>query len=408
MASMALGAHLLLALAAVLAVSRLAGAAAVRLRQPRVVGEIAAGLLLGPSAFGWLAPAAFAALFTAEVRAVLAGLGTLGLALFMLLIGLELDPVHVSARRRAVIGIAVGSIGLPFAVGLLLGLVALSPLAPPGLDRRLFAAFIGVALAITAFPVLARILAERGLLRSEVGGLALACAALNDLSAWGLLTVILGVARVGRAAAPGRAVAALLAFGLALATVRPAWGWLTARHRRAGRLSPSILAGVALLLGLSAAAAEAAGIHLAFGAFALGALAPRGALSEALTARLTPLVNVVLPIYFAAAGLRASIGLLDSAAAWGLFVAVLVGAIGAKLVGSAVAARLAGLGWRDALALGALMNARGLMELVVLQIGLDAGLLTPTLFTMLVLMALLTTVMTTPALLALGRGGASK
>jgi Kef-type K+ transport system membrane component KefB len=392
---------LALALAVVLVAGRLGGALAQRLGQPRVVGEIVAGVLLGPSGLGWFAPSYLELLFTADVRAGLDLLGRLGLVLFMFLVGLEVEPRRVGGRGAMVAGIAAASIVLPAAIGVLLALGPLAALIPTDVPRGVAAAFVGVALAITAFPVLARILAERAVLGSPLGTLALACAALNDLAAWGLLTAVLGAAQVGHAVAPGRAALALLAYALALCAVRPLWRLIARLATPAVRLSLPVLAALAALLAASAIGAEVVGVHLVFGAFALGALAPRDGLREALVQRLPSIAAAALPIYFAGAGLRVVVGTLDSAWAWGLAALVLAGALIGKLLGVAVAARVAGFAWREAWALGVLMNARGLMEVVVLQIGLDLGLISAPLYTILMIMTLTTTVMTGPALSSL-------
>jgi Kef-type K+ transport system membrane component KefB len=392
---------LALTLVVVLIAGRVGGALAQRLGQPRVIGEIVAGVLLGPSGLGWLTPSVSALLFNPEVRGGLEWLGRLGLVLFMFLVGLEVEPQQVGGRGRLVVGIAAASIALPAAIGTMLALGPLAGLIPADAPAGVAAAFVGVSLAITAFPVLARILAERAVLGTPLGTLALACAALNDLAAWGLLTAVLSAAQLGHAVAPGRAALALAAYALALCAVRPLWHQIARLATSDARLSPPVLTALAVLLAASAIGAEAVGVHLVFGAFALGALAPRDALHARLVERLPSIAAAALPIYFAGAGLRVVVGALDDAALWGLAALVLIGAVAGKLLGVALASRLAGFAWREAWALGVLMNARGLMEVVVLQIGLDLGLISAPLYTILMLMTLTTTAMTGPALSAI-------
>jgi Kef-type K+ transport system membrane component KefB/nucleotide-binding universal stress UspA family protein len=393
-----------LAVGVIIAVSRLLGLAFRRWRQPQVVGELVAGLLLGPSFFGWVAPAPFAALFPSDVLPFLKLLSDYGIVFFMFLIGLELDPNLLRDRGRAATAISTASIAVPLFLGGLLALLLYDSLAPVGVPRSTFAVFFAVAMAITAFPVLARILIERDLLRSQVGAMTLTCAAVNDLSAWCLLAAVLAMARSGTtAAAAGIVVAAAAYVTVMFMVVRPLGQRLEIIYRSRGGLTQNLLATVFLLLFASALAAHWAGIHLIFGAFLFGAVLPKqsGFVRE-LSEKIEDFTTVfLLPIYFAYTGLRTDVGLLDSASSWMLCGLIIVVASAGKFIGSSVAARATGLAWREAAALGALMNTRGLMELIILNVGLDLGIVGPSVFAMMVLMAIVTTLVATPALDAL-------
>lgn len=398
----------------ILAAARLAGLAVSRLGQPRVIGEIFAGIALGPSLLGSIAPSASHALFPPEQLVPLAALSQLGVLLFMFTVGLRLDRDALRGRVRAAVAVSHASIVIPFALGGALAPWLYPRLAGEGLGNAgvgllPFTLFLGAAMSVTAFPVLARILTERGLLGTRLGAVAIACAAVDDVTAWCILAGVVAVARVEHAL--GSFAWTLIAVGayaaLAMTLGRTA---LTAldRWRTARRLSvTSEAVGLAVLLALaSALVTEWAGVHALFGAFLAGAIMPRtSGLARELADRVEPVVGTVfLPVFFAYTGLRTNIGLVNGAELWGICAAVIAAAVVGKLGGSAIAARLTGTPWREATALGALMNTRGLMELVVLNIGLELGVISPTLFAMMVLMALVTTCMTTPLLqLLLGR-----
>jgi Kef-type K+ transport system membrane component KefB len=398
----------------ILAAARLAGLAVSRLGQPRVIGEIFAGIALGPSLLGSIAPSASRALFPPEQLVPLAALSQLGVLLFMFTVGLRLDRDALRGRVRAAVAVSHASIVIPFALGAALAPWLYPRLAGEGLGNAgvgllPFTLFLGAAMSVTAFPVLARILTERGLLGTRLGAVAIACAAVDDVTAWCILAGVVAVARVEHAL--GSFAWTLIAVGayaaLAMTLGRTA---LTAldRWRTARRLSvTSEAVGLAVLLALaSALVTEWAGVHALFGAFLAGAIMPRtSGLARELADRVEPVVGTVfLPVFFAYTGLRTNIGLVNGAELWGICAAVIAAAVVGKLGGSAIAARLTGTPWREATALGALMNTRGLMELVVLNIGLELGVISPTLFAMMVLMALVTTCMTTPLLqLLLGR-----
>ena len=391
---------LLLQLIVVLVAARACGWLANRLGQPAVVGEMAAGVLLGPMVLGAALPEFHAALFSATSLAGLNALSTLGLVLFMFVIGLELRwPQGVRARIQAAAGVGVASVVLPMLLGLAISPLLYPALAPPGLGFWPFSLFMAAALSITAFPAMARILKDRGLTQTSFGQLSLAAAAVVDAIAWILLAFVVALASSGDglagAARAGAGVAALLAF--VFLVLKPAFAWLLRTHAPDGEPSATVLA--ALMIGLLACAmlTEWMHLHAVFGAFLFGAGLPRDdRLLQSLVQRVEPIAMVVLmPLFFALAGLSTTGGAFSSAGL-GAFALVTAAAAIGKIVGAAAGARATGSGWHDSLATGALMNARGLMELVVMKIGLDAGLIGREMFTILLLMALATTAMTTP------------
>jgi Kef-type K+ transport system membrane component KefB len=348
--------HVLAALVAIIVTTRLVGFLFQRIGQPAVIGELVGGILLGPSLLGWVAPEVSAWLLPPAVMPLLSLHAQAGVTFFMFLVGLELDAWMIRQSSRATMVISLASIALPFVLGYGLAQVLYPRLSPPTVRLTPFALFCGVSMSVTAFPVLARILRDRGLNRTRMSNLALACAAVNDLIAWCLLALVISISEFGD-------------WGSAITHV------------------PGVVAG-----------------HLnhyaIFAAFLAGALMPKKArLGGALHDRLSSLLAVLfLPVFFAFSGVRTQIGLVSGAANWGLCAAIIAVACVGKFGGSVTAARLTGLGWRDSAALGVLMNTRGLVELVVLNIGLDLGVISPTLFTMLVIMALVTTFMTSPLL----------
>jgi len=402
----ALGA-VLLAIATIVVAARVMGDLFERyLKQPPVMGEIAAGILLGPSALGAISPAAYAWLLPADAAPHLRIVANIGVVLFMFLVGLELDTRLLRGSAPATLGISHASIVAPFTLGSALALVLYPRYSSSNVDFLVFALFIGVSMSVTAFPVLARILADRRLNATPLGATALACAAADDATAWCLLAVVSGVAS-SQLGSAGITLALVLGYVLVMfVAVRPLAAWITKRaDQRPGAVSPSMLALIFGLLLLSAVATEAIGIHALFGAFLFGVLIPHDSrLAEHLRVRIEDLVSVLLlPIFFAFTGMRTRIGLVSTSADWLMCAAIVAVATLGKFGGTAIAARAAGLTRRDASALGILMNTRGLMELIVLNVGLDMGVLSPTLFAMLVLMALITTFTTTP-LLGLLRG----
>ena len=394
--------RLLLAATVIIVLSRLVGAAFRRINQPQVVGEIVAGVMLGPSLLGAVWPHAQRALFPSAVLPFIDVLAQIGLIFFMFLIGLELDTRLIKGRGQAATAVSHVSIVVPFLLGCAVAL-ALFPTTGSSKDSFTpFALFLGASMSITAFPVLARILTERRLSRTQLGTVTLTCAAVDDVTAWCLLAVVVAIARAHGAASAVVTIGLSGAFiALMIVAVRPTMAKLADWQEERGELGAGVL--VALFVGvlLSALATDRIGIHAIFGAFLFGAVMPqRSHLIRQLVEKLEDFVGLfLLPLFFAFTGLRTQIGLLGSdAKLWALCGLVLLVAILGKWGGSSIAARFVGLEWREWSALGILMNTRGLTELIILNIGLDLGVIPPTLFAMLVIMALVTTFMTTPIL----------
>lgn len=400
---------LLLQLIVILGTARLCGWLLSHLGQPSVVGEMTAGLLLGPMVMGALFPALHAQLFSAASLAGLSSLSTLGLVLFMFVVGLELRAQDggVRAQLRAAGYVGILSVVAPLGLGLAIAPALYPTLAPAGVGFWPFALFIAAALSITAFPVMARILKDRGLTRTPFGQLALSSAAVVDVVAWVLLAFVVAMAGAGEGyhglmKTAGGAVA-LLAF-LYLA-VRPGFAWLLRKYAPDGEPSTTVLAALMIGLLVCALLTEWMHLHAVFGAFLFGVTLPRDdRLLRSLAERIEPLSIVVLmPLFFALAGLGTTPDALVGGSLGAMLLIVAVATVG-KIAGGTVGARMAGYGWRDSFATGSLMNARGLMELIVMKIGLDAGLIGPELFTMLLVMALVTTAMTGPLItLCIGR-----
>jgi Kef-type K+ transport system membrane component KefB len=396
---------LLVQIAIVMLVTLACGWLALRLGQSRVIGEIIGGILLGPSVFGRLAPNLDARLFPQSSFQSFEILSTVGLVLFLFLIGSELEYEHLY-RQRTTAAFASGmSILLPFAMGAALAHSLRIRFAPHGVGNLPFVLFLGISMSITAFPVLARILEERGLQTTLLGSTAILCAAVDDVLAWLLLA--LAMALIGAEGGPASLPLRLLALGVylivMLGAVKPMLA-LLARRRKRSVLSFEILGIAVSLTLLSSAATEAIGVHPLFGAFMAGVCFPR--VEEwriSLRARLDMIVSVLLlPLFFALTGMRTRLDLLNDSAMWLWAGIVLVAAVFGKMGGAAIAARLTGQSWRNAIALGALLNTRGLVELIVLNIAYNVGAFSPTLFTMMVVMALMTTISTTPILNILG------
>ena len=399
----------LVAVALIITLAQILGQLADRFGQPRVLGDIVGGILLGPSLLGALQPQLSAWLFSPEVRSQLNLLGQLGLVLFMFLVGLELNPKLLQGRIPLASRITSVGVVLPLLLGLALAQLfeAWQPELLPGDHAVAGALFMGTAMAITAFPVLARILAERNLLGQPLGALAITAAALDDVVGWSLLAAVVAFSRSGSAigAIPTLLGTALFAAGLLLATA-PLRRLLERRHRRGE--APSQLLQTLVLSGalLSGVATELIGVHVIFGAFLWGLAMPRNeALHRWLALRLeTVVLRLLLPLFFALSGLSTRIGSLNTPQLWLAAALVLAVAVGGKFLGTWAVARASGLPSDQAQALGWLMNTRGLTELVVLNVGLGLGVITPQLFTMGVLMALITTAMAGPLLARLGYG----
>jgi Kef-type K+ transport system membrane component KefB len=388
--------HVLLALSAVIMTGLILAKGCAYLGQPPVIGEVIAGIVLGPS---FLGADASAILLPRTVAPFLGVIAQLGVLLYMFTVGLELHTDLMRHRTHATVAISHTSILVPFVLGALLALHLYPRLSSSDVPFMSFALFLGVAMSITAFPVLARILTDRCLIRTELGAIALSCAATDDVTAWCLLAFVVGVAQAQVGAGLVVAAGTLAYITLMFLVVRPllrrvvAW-WDTEPLPR------SATAGVFVALLLSGLATEYIGIHAIFGAFLLGAVIPHdSAVARTFTRHLASVVTVLLlPAFFAFTGMRTRIDLVSGMDQWLICGLIVVVATGGKFGGTVVAARLTGLRWRQAAALGTLMNTRGLMELIVLNIGLDLKVISPTLFAMMVLMALATTLATAPVL----------
>jgi Kef-type K+ transport system membrane component KefB len=398
--------HVLLALALVITTARLLGTVFRLAHQPAVIGEIIAGILLGPSLFGRCAPTLWHYLLPAGVAPFLNVIAQVGVILYMFLVGLELDPGLMRQRGQATVAISHASIITPFIMGSLLALLLYPIFSSRAVPFTNFALFLGVSMSVTAFPVLARILTDRRINKTRMGTVALTCAAVDDITAWCLLAFVVSIARAETAGAMRTLVFAGTYLGAMLLIVRPAMVALSRIYGNQGGLTQGLMAVIFIALLLSSSATELIGIHGIFGAFALGAVIPHDSrMARELTDRLEDLIVVLLlPAYFAFTGLRTQIGLVTGFQEWLLCALIILVASAGKFGGSLLAARITGLGWREGSALGVLMNTRGLMELIVLNIGLEMRVISPTLFAMLVIMALVTTFATTPILHLITRG----
>lgn len=398
----------LLVVALIAAVTLATGRLVERAGHPRVIGEILGGILLGPTALGAVAPGLSASLFTPEVLGVVQQLAILGVVLFMLRVGLDLDLGHLRRRGPLVLVVSHASIAAPFTLGLLLALVLYPRFGAGTVAFAPFALFLGLAMSVTALPVLAAILDARGLRRSPIGVVALACAAIDDVTAWCLLLVVIAFVSGRGASSVATTIAAVVAFVVVLLTAGRALlarATATQRCRDTAATLPGVLF-VAVLLG--AMATELLGVHAAFGALLVGAALPRTCAVHDAAARLEPVGALCLPLFFAVSGMRTDVGgLADEPSHLLLAGLVIVVAVVGKLGAATLAAHAMGLSWHVSASVGVLMNCRGLTELVVLNVGLDLGVIGQDTFSMLVLMTLVTTTMTAPLLGAIERYRAS-
>ncbi len=395
---------LLIQIIVILVAARLIGALVRRIGQPQVVGEMLAGIALGPSVLGAQAPSVSALLFPAGSLGFLNTLSQIGLLVFMFLVGLELDPKVVRERGRSALVISHASIVAPFLLGATLAIVLYPALAGSShVTFTGFALFMGAAMSVTAFPVLARILAERRLIRTPIGAVAIACAAIDDVTAWCILAAVVVIARARGGDAAGVPLWVTLGGSAAFVTLmltvgKRALRVLETRYAASGRVTQDMIAVLMLATLASAWITERLGVHALFGAFLVGAVAPKSeGFVHALLERFEDvMVVLLLPLFFAFTGLRTEITLIDGASGWLVCALVIAVAVAGKVGGSAIAARATAMPWRDAAVIGVLLNTRGLMELVILNVGLDIGVISRELFAMMVLMALVTTFMTTP------------
>ena len=393
---------LLIQLGTILLIARLVGLLFKRINQPQVVGEMVAGILLGPSFLGWLTPSAMTALFPPESLGLLNAFGQVGLLVFMFLVGLKVDVKLLRTMSHTVVLTSHVSIVVPFFLGMLLALYLYPRLSDESVTFAGFALFMGAAMSVTAFPVLARILTERRMLGTRLGAVAIVCSAVDDVTAWIILAFIVVLVRT---TAQDGSILLNLSFIIAYALimifgVRRLLARFEIQYRLQENFTHNMIALVLLLVLASASITEWLGIHTLFGAFLVGVIMPkeRSFVSD-LTEKLEGLpVILFLPVFFTATGLRTTIQLLSGAEMWFYCALIIVVATAGKLGGSMLSSRISGMSWREAGSLGILMNTRGLMELVILNIGFDIGVISPALFSMMVLMAIVTTFMTSPAL----------
>ncbi len=376
--------------------------------QPPVIGEVIAGILLGPSLLGALAPEVSNLLIPSVARdpqglvnEAIKAISQLGVILYMFLVGLELNASRIASRAHAAVAVSHSSIVVPFVLGAVLALGLYPAFSHRGVPFTSFALFMGIAMAITAFPVLARMLTDRGLEKTEIGNIALGCAAADDVSAWCLLAFVVGVAqsdlRSGAVVVGEAAAFIALMFLVVQPLLRRV---LRNRENQSGPLSQTAVVCTFVAVLLASLTTESIGVHAVFGAFLLGAVIPHDSqIAREFSDKLKQIVTVLLlPAFFAYTGMRMQIGLVNDLTSWMWCVALILVATIGKFGGAFGAARLTGLSWRDAAVLGVLMNTRGLMELIVLNIGLDLGVISPQLFAMMVVMALVTTAFTSPLL----------
>ena len=389
--------HLLIALTAIVVVGRTLGRAFSALGQPPVIGEVVGGVLLGPSFLGAIAPAAYTFILPASVAPHLGMVAQLGVILYMFMVGLGLNADLLRGQVHATVATSHASIVLPFALGTVLALYLYPRLSTSDIPFTSFALFLGIAMSITAFPVLARILSDLGITRTPIGVVALTCAAVDDVTAWCLLALVVGVVQARAGSAMFVILLTVAFIALMFLVVRPLARRLVRVAGTGEPTSGAIAVAIAAML-LAALTTEAIGVHAIFGAFLLGAVIPHETpLARSLVGSFEHLVTILLlPAFFALAGMRTEIGLLSEWSDWLACALIIVVATVGKVGGTLAAGRMSGLGWRDAAGLGVLMNTRGLMQLIVLNVGLDLGVISPALFTMMVIMALVTTIATTP------------
>ena len=392
---------LLLQLVVIIVAARLAGKLFRMIGQPPVLGEIVAGIVLGPSVLGLLSPKLMAFLFPASSMETLKLLGQIGVALFMFVVGMELDVHHLRKKAHAAIMVSNASIIVPFFLGALLSLLYYRSLAATNTSFTTFALFMGIAMSITAFPVLARILEDRQMTQTHLGSIALTCAAVDDISAWCMLALVIAVAQsAGITSAFLTITLALCFIGIMLLLIKPQLARLLSAEPNRAEHSRGLVAGILAFVLACALLTEAIGIHALFGAFLAGVVMPSTAdLRVVLKEKLETFSSAaLLPLFFAFTGLRMQISLLNDWHSWAMCGVIVAVAIAGKLGASMLMARWTGMNWPDSFSLGVLMNTRGLVELIVLNIGYDLGILSARTFAMMVLMALVTTFMTGPLL----------
>lgn len=392
---------LLLQIISIILVARFFGWMFRKIGQPSVIGEMVAGIVLGPSLVGLYFPEFFENLFPVASLGNLKFLSQIGLILFMFVIGMELDLKALKNKANDAVVISHASIIFPFTLGISLAYFIYTQFAPDGVEFMSFALFIGISMSITAFPVLARIVQERGIHKTKLGTIVITCAAADDITAWCILATVIAIVKAGSFVSSLYVIALAIAYVfLMLKVVRPFLERVGQLKNSRQSLSKPVVAIFLLTLIVSAYTTEIIGIHALFGAFMAGAIMPDNAKFRAIFIEKVEDVSVIilLPLFFVFTGLRTEIGLISDPKLMKVAGLIITVAVIGKFLGSAIAAKFVGQNWRDSLTIGALMNTRGLMELIVLNIGLDLGVLSPEIFTMMVIMALVTTFMTGPAL----------
>ncbi|WP_139068351.1 cation:proton antiporter domain-containing protein [Flavobacterium glycines] len=385
----------------IILVARIFGWFFKKIGQPTVIGEIIAGIVLGPSLVGMYFPDFSAALFPAASLGNLKFLSQIGLILFMFVIGMELDVKVLKNKASEAIVISHASIIIPFAMGIGLSYLVYNQFAPQGVEFLSFSLFMGIAMSITAFPVLARIVQERGIHKTRLGAIVITCAAADDITAWCLLAVVIAIVKAGDFVGSLYVISLAFLYVLAmLFIVKPFLKRIGDLYAEKENIGKPVMAIFFLLLIISSYATEVIGIHALFGGFMMGAIMPDIAKFRMIFIEKVEDVSVILllPLFFVFTGLNTQVGLINDAYLWKVTAGIIAVAVVGKFLGSALAARFVGQNWHDSLTIGALMNTRGLMELIVLNIGLELKVLTPEVFTMMVIMALVTTFMTGPAL----------
>lgn len=385
----------------IIIISRIFGFLFGKIHQPTVIGEIIAGIALGPSLLGMMFPEFSALLFPEKSLTNLSLLSQVGLILFMFMVGMELDLKVLQNKVKDAVVVSNAGILIPFTLGIGLAYFIYGHFAPEGVPFLSFGLFLGMAMSITAFPVLARIVQERGIHRTRLGALVITCAAVDDISAWCMLAAIIAIAKAGSFLSSVYTIFLAISYVIfMIKIVRPFLKRVGDLHASRENLSKPVVAIFLLTLMVSSYTTEVIGIHALFGAFLAGTIMPENTKFRNIFIQKIEDVALVLllPLFFVFTGLRTQIGLINDSYLWQVTGLIILVAIVGKFVGSAIASRVMGQNWRDSLTIGALMNTRGLMELVVLNIGYDLGILSPEVFSMMVIMALVTTFMTGPAL----------
>ena len=392
---------LLLQIIAIILVARCFGWFFRKIGQPSVIGEMVAGIVIGPSLMGLYFPEFFETLFPAASLGNLKFLSQIGLIFFMFVIGMELDLKALKNKANDAVVISHASIIFPFSLGIGLAYFIYNQFAPEGIDFLSFALFLGISMSITAFPVLARIVQEREIHKTKLGTIVITCAAADDITAWCILAIVIAIVKAGSFVSSLYVIALAIGYVfLMLKVVRPFLAKVGQLKNSHQSLSKPVVAIFFLTLIISSYTTEIIGIHALFGAFLAGAIMPDNAKFRAIFIEKVEDISVIvlLPLFFVFTGLRTQIGLINDPYLWKVTGVIIAVAVIGKFLGSTIASKFVGQNWRDSLTIGALMNTRGLMELIVLNIGLDLGVLSPEIFTMMVIMALVTTFMTGPAL----------